>query len=134
MHAVELWAGEAGGTGGGGSDNVTNSFASIWYLDSLGLYAATGTSVFARQDLVGGFYGFLEDGCPFAGWTLEHRSVHSTSRCLTLTTGLQCSGNESWVSGCWTRAYARQAGKARMDLRGRGSVLTLTVPRGLGVS
>lgn len=50
----QLWAGEAGGSGDGGSDRVTNSFASgIWYLDSLGLYAATGTSVFARQDLVG---------------------------------------------------------------------------------
>eukprot|EP01045_Picozoa_sp_COSAG04_P006170 COSAG04_NODE_299_length_17462_cov_3.686057_14_plen_472_part_00 len=47
---VELWAGEAGGAGGGGTDGVTNSFASgIWYLDSLGLYAATGTTVFARQ-------------------------------------------------------------------------------------
>jgi hypothetical protein len=53
---VQLWAGEAGGTGGGGIDNVTNSFVSgLWYLDSLGLYAASGTSVFCRQDLVGAF-------------------------------------------------------------------------------
>jgi heparanase 1 len=65
---IQLWAGEAGGTGGGGSPNVTNAFASgIWYLDSLGLYASTGTSVFCRQDLVGGFYQLLDDGCPFAG-------------------------------------------------------------------
>ena len=74
---VQLWAGEAGGSGGGGLPNLTNSFVSgIWYLDSLGLYASTGTQVFCRQDLVGGFYGLLEDGCPFAG--LDPRAPECT--------------------------------------------------------
>ena len=34
---IQLWAGEAGGSGGGGMDGITNSFASgQWYLDSVG--------------------------------------------------------------------------------------------------
>jgi hypothetical protein len=32
-NSIELWAGEAGGAGGGGIDGVTNSFASgQWYV------------------------------------------------------------------------------------------------------
>eukprot|EP00037_Helgoeca_nana_P025144 m.271247 g.271247 ORF g.271247 m.271247 type:complete len:616 (-) comp26872_c0_seq1:41-1888(-) len=64
--AVQIWAGEIGPHNGGSvacdhSEMRWANFAdSFWYLDSLGVKAANGYSVFCRQDFVGIDYGMID--------------------------------------------------------------------------
>jgi hypothetical protein len=46
----------------------TNKQTNKRYLDSMGLLATLGHSVYVRQDLVGGNYGLLSDNWPFGVW------------------------------------------------------------------
>lgn len=58
---AELWLGETGNAQCGGEPGVSDAFAgSLWWIDELGLAAATGHRVVVRQSLVGSDYGLLD--------------------------------------------------------------------------
>jgi heparanase 1 len=61
IHNMSLWLGEMGPhNGGGGSGNISSSFASSFgYIDTLGTLARLDHKVLSRQTLVGGKYELL---------------------------------------------------------------------------
>jgi heparanase 1 len=59
---AEVWLGETGNAQCGGQPGVSDRFASsFWWLDQLGLMAARGQQMVARQTLSGADYGIIDD-------------------------------------------------------------------------
>lgn len=58
---MQTWVGETGNAQCGGEPGVSDRFAgSLWWLDQLGLAAASGEQVVVRQTLTGSDYGLLD--------------------------------------------------------------------------
>jgi len=90
---AELWLGETGNAQCGGEPGVSDAFAgSLWWIDELGLAAATGHRVVVRQSLVGSDYGLLDPE------TLEPRPDY-------------------WASLLWKRAMGTRVLRTRSGSR-----------------